>query len=53
MINQSLQCIIPDPPTEGVSNETGDVSSAEYTDFGFGTNDDLFVRRLTSSAINL
>ena len=53
MINQSLQCIIRDPPKEGFSNETGDLSSAEYAEFGFGTNDDLFVRRLTASAINL
>ena len=43
MINQSLQCITRDLPKEGISTETGDVSSAEYIDFGFGANDELFI----------
>ena len=45
IINQSLQCIIRDPPKEYVSTEaqTGDISSAEYVDSGVGTNGDLFV----------
>ena len=43
MINQSLQCITRDLPKEGISTETGDVSSAEYIDFGCGANDELFI----------
>ena len=43
MIDQSLQCITRDPPKEGISTETGDVSSAEYIDFGCGANDELFI----------
>ena len=44
IINQNLQFITRDPPEECVSIETqmGDVSSTEYVDSGFGTNDDLF-----------
>ena len=44
IINQSLQCITRDSTKECVSIETqtGDVSSTEYVDSGFGTNDDLF-----------
>ena len=44
IINQNLQFITRDPPKECVSIETqtGDVSSTEYVDSGFGTNDDLF-----------
>ena len=45
IINQSLQCIIRDPPRECVSIETqtGHISSAEYVDSRVGTNDNLFV----------
>ena len=44
IINQNLQFITRDPPTECVSIETqtGDASSTEYVDSAFGTNDNLF-----------
>ena len=51
IINQSLQCITRDSTKECVSIETqtGDVSSTEYVDSGFGTNNDLFVMMANKS----